>query len=1622
MPVNKPLFINTDSGVKNLQPTEALFLKDVEISVNKNGNQETGTANPSGEGQNEYMLTPVNSNIVVPDYLLPEGFNKHIGSFESKQTNEVYCFTYNSEGNHCIHVINGDTGTVNKIQYPYLNFGDGQENYIADNRCILRVIRDANNNIVEKILLFTDYKGWQKYVLVVTAIATDSFNDVTYPYWVTKQPHFDRRELVEWAVRPPMFMPEFIKLPNTPTDKGTPNRVLDIGFEFCMDFNNTDGRETTVSPWSLPAIIKSTDYLSNPDLIQKKYELTLCAGSPLTEKINIYVRQTTQSADSDLQNTFGPWYLYDTIYKFNQSKNNVVIGTQYWLRTNPWAAYSYDSDLNTIKYIFDNTKAGIPVDQSKFRVENDLPQISAAVADAGDAAMLGNNRHQYDNFSAEITENIGVSVVYNQGETCTPELRTVKLYCYVGRERLNQNDDHQRMTFGIWLSQVGYHSGEDDQERFGGILFPSKRDGGANYLTDDIEFDKDESKSFLLDFADKKGFTCYAKGTQFYADCEWYSVDAQFNKTKISGLIDSENTSDRDFVKGILAGGGFFVGQFTFSGLPAGRYDFALGRHNVPSDEDWQGQSTYVMGIADSTQVSTGLHPPNVATILRFTSLTPSAIVSRSKEIEVDCTAGDVDLWGLGADTFYIFCPFGGSGRDSGSGTFDFFENPVNRWSFNEGYLIEARDSVIGMEQWQYESTYKEHYSTGLITDKNGFFFTYQWGDDIQNNRADIRFQDTANCSTIDFTVSNTNDNAAGWKPNNLAYFASYNTPPAVGVANRVLVRGTITTTDGVPLARISVTIADGGTDYTNDDGEFEIVVHNGLAEPRVSNIYINAGGNFTISMANCAPIPLFVYDETSAYYPACATTGSDRVYGLSIDLQIEVQDGQITTLKSGASYIATVVGHDLAGRQTFVNRVALPQVSSFPQRDNTYGSSFIWVLLGALRLDLNPRTADIAYLSFYISKYTNYRKYLQWVANKIEFLDQNGNPTTNIKNSDLVRINIQSLLDTNIQNNFTLLSTYQFVRNDRLRIFDDGDGNLYDTATYGDVIDVEIQGTNYNQSAINANLIVPPVNTVLNSNTTASVTPDPTTLYVKYDSRFDKLDGKTGFWIELYTPELVREKLNYGECEGTFPVINGELQEYVSGGQNNPVYQPIVGGPIRYWDTYMLRRTIIGIGKYISHPFESPNITDTWGPNGISSGRSNFENPDAKQMFYVDDVIKSDSFVLGGVRNGLGSFRGSAPDTENRKSYRRASFGGIVAMNNIGSAVFILFERNWAVTDYNMTFIRSGRDGQLVTVNLSNNLGELHQRIGEDFGCSYKDVSTVLFHGAWVGWHDSKNGAYLISDWQNTTDITEIKESGRSIGVASYYNIKSDTIERWNLGKETKDKFDVVAGYDYYRKHIYITFRPRRNNSDNALSFVNRKRDFDLLSQETLCFDMNLRRWIPTRGFTPEGYASFRGNIYAQEMLSFASGLSYYHNSSDTTTWLNFYGVPIRPVIKIVINEAADVVKVLKNLKVDCNNVKWVADIIYSEEKNSFSYIPVNYSETKEFLQYLPALRDMASYPDIDKPYQCMLMDGKSHRGCFFVIRLLPEYDAEGRYFEFNIVKSMVFSSVSNSKDVTVK
>ena len=190
------------------------------------------------------------------------------------------------------------------------------------------------------------------------------------------------------------------------------------------------------------------------------------------------------------------------------------------------------------------------------------------------------------------------------------------------------------------------------------------------------------------------------------------------------------------------------------------------------------------------------------------------------------------------------------------------------------------------------------------------------------------------------------------------------------------------------------------------------------------------------------------------------------------------------------------------------------------------------------------------------------------------ENIDINNNVTTDYRTASLVRIKITSLLQANIRQNFTFLANYQFVQGDRLRILDDGNNNLFDTATYGSLLDVEIQGQTYNQAAINANLIPPPENLLLNQTDTSI---SDVYVYAKYDNRFDKLKDKTGFWIELYTPSETIDITPCYQCGGWMPIIGGDVATF-NGLDNfgNPQYLFPRSGDIEFWDTYLINRVII--------------------------------------------------------------------------------------------------------------------------------------------------------------------------------------------------------------------------------------------------------------------------------------------------------------------------------------------------------------------------------------------------------------------------------------------------------------
>lgn len=1584
-----PLFTNTDKEISKLDPSEALLIKGMSIDINANPGGNIGTANPTGEGQNILTLTPARSNEPVSGVEMPDGINKNNGSGESTVTQELYYFNKNSNGNDGIYVLEGNTGLWKKVIVdPELAFSDEQEHFIAEHRIRMRLTRDSDGNVLEKYLILTDGKNWQKYINVRAAIETDGFNAALYPYWTLQPPHFDRRELFEYAVRPPMYAPVVVPIPNTLADKGVQNRVIDQSFQFAIAFQNTDGRVTTLSPYSLPYNTISESFLNDPENIPKKGKLTLYAGSPMTEKIIIYVRQCG-----------GNWSVYDTIEKFTSCGANdpSIIGNKFWLRTGQWADYNYDSNKNTIEFIFDNSKVSEIIDpKNANRLQNDMPQVSVGMTDLEDAIALVDNRYGYDNFGCEVTDKLDVVVKEKDDTGCTAPLRNIKLYVYVGRERGNfsQSTPNQSAERNIFISQVGYYIGDDTQMRFGGIC----------YENDDFVIDTDESKYFSLDFADRDGFICYLKGTPYTSTCKWYQVKQDLSLVPLDGLLNSQNTSDRSFIQNVYQAKGYFVGVFEFT-VPAGRYNAAIGRHNTASTSDYRNRSTYVYGIANSRVVSTSNY---VNAPYPIASLKLNSVVSFTKEMEIDCTNGDVDVWGRGAqgDLFYILCPFQGAydGR--------------NRWEWVEGYLYEQRDSLIPVELFPNRLTPNQLGYGCTFTDKNGFYWGYTWGLDNSHQDANTLFTVKLNCAyPFNFTVPNGNDDNSGWKQNGSVYVSDFNVG-VIGDCNRVIYSGKITSLDGLTnYSNVAVSIVQGQTVYTRTDGTFDLVIHNGQNINRVNNVYVNSGGNFLVTMAGCEPIPIFQYVE-----PSCVldynTTCMVRRFLPNLNLAVNIVSSRINSLKENGRYSIGIAGADLAGRIMPVNVFKELNVPSFLQRDNLKATYFQMLINGAL--NLSQQYPDIKWLFPYVSKNISVLKYVDWVGDSISYLDSNGNLVSDPSSAVFVSIRINSLYNYSIANNFSPLAKYQFVEGDRLRILDDGAGNLYDVATYGDPIDMQVLGTNYNQAAINAGLQVPQENTILNPTAEQQNENLSITLIIRYDSRLTKVIGKTGFWIEIYTPVQSSDNIPYCEVLGGYPVINGQLAEFTGFVNGQPTYNYPTSINLDFWDTYFLQRTIAipDVGsKYFNHPFQSPNITDNWGANCTSCGRQNAKNDNSMQRWYGGDTIRSDAFVGEGVLNGLGTFR-----TDNRKDYGTYPFGPIISAHTKRNLIAFICENDWFIVTYNQPYSKVDPATGYLKTN-PGGLSEPQPKVGDIFGCSPKDTGTVVIDDEYFFWLDSKNTGWIKCDYNNATDISQQNEQrGERGGMQSYLNSKIFFIEKWNYEHELKDRFDKVAGIDSERGMIYLSFRPRRNNTNDINTYVNSRRNISLAFQETIFYSVQYKGWVGQSNFAPEGYARLRGNWANVEFISFAQGKPYIHNNTANDSFLNFYGVQTQPVIIEAISgdkEDKELSKTFQNLSYESNPNVWAVDQLYTDFINSFSYIPANYFKRKGGIYNGEILRNMNSYPPIDPEqlFRSMLIDGYGMRNMFLVIRMVGQWDKLNEYTQLKALYCLYTYQQPNKK-----
>lgn len=1512
---SKPVKLVTDKNESQVNPDEATFLKNYRVSINKNQN------NDAQEGGNFGVGTGYTSNQrAAVELLLPAGINTKVLDKEIVVLNQVYIGYWNSNGNHGIYRINGNDNTAEiVIVDSRLNFSDDPKHSIPEHRVSATILynsTDENTRSIKEIIFqYTDAFNWQRWININACIGTGGFKT---SYYKVHKPHFDFDEYIDYPFRPPMYPPSVVPVAPVPDDRGKSNNIPE-SVQFSIQYIFTDGRTTTLSPYSLPYIKSLTAVPGKLD--SRCLDLTLYAGSGHVEKIKILVRSCG-----------GEWKVYDTINKFSDCGVNdeSIIQNKYWTRQNPWDDYQFDDEENTIVYRYCGDKeCGIFSAEDAIRYQQDTPLLSTAINNIGDSVVLGNNKYGYNNLSCEVLDKIDLSVIEESGEgVCSPKNVTVKFFAYINRnEKVNQF---------IW------RHGESAECYFGGMM---------ENMSNDLEFVNTEGPTFNLRLGSKEGFLCYLSGTPYTAISKQYIVNINNSSKSFIGVINIDDAQQLQNAKDALNRGDYFIQEFEFR-IPCGNYTARLSSHMSEVTDIYHEKSTYVQGMCNPiAQVYGGRRRTDTNLIYKPT-----------KEFEFSVCDEDIDFWFDQSirSTFLIFTP-GALGFAKGHTPSFYNAAPLGR--FIDGYLSEDVADKIPVELVKYQSNqgFVDYEYNGGWTDHNGFFFASSSRGD--SNRSEIDFEAVHNCNDVRF-LSTIGGSNRGFFPNRDVSIKQ-RMGNSYGPCNRVLIKGkVIESGTGLGIPGVGVTLKGTAVYYTDTEGNFTIIAHPFTYNSRQAfPIYFNSSTQRILMSSDCGKIPTENYDQ-----PLPCISCDIREYNLVNPKILKfASGGTITSLKDGGRYGVYAAGLDLALRGTFANFVGYLDMPTIMDMGGIKPLKIGWNITGLLNL---PK--DIKYLSLLITNNLNNRRYLQWVGDGIVFLNRNGEETTDGNGAIFAKISIQSLFEYNNQNNFSTNTAYQFVSGDKVRIYDDGDGNYFPSSGEGGFMDYPVRGSNFND-----------VSTIDNPDETE----DGKSIIIDYDTRLLQLKDSCGFWLEIMSPrECTDLELAY-EVSVILPVIDGELVDGITSGE------------LPAFDTYYINRGIVVkdcSGVSINHPFASSSISDFFGTNCNSYGRVLARNENAEQKWFPLDIIKSDNFINEGSVNGLGTFR-----ERNRKQFKGQGRGGIVAIHSETAIIMFICENDWFTTNYDQEYVKITPTG-ILQANLEDNISNPNQKTGDSFGCSYEHTETIDFFEGICVWADIKNTALVFMDFKSIVDIT-VK------GNKSWFINKFKYVEKFNKSipqeNYTSELIGISGKIDPQSKSYHLTFRPRRNKSVSLLDFVNNEREFFLDMQETMLFNLNQNEFIGTVGYAPEGYARLRDSITGVELIAFALSLPYFHNSVGVKTENEFFGIKTEQVIEVVFRGEESKDKLFQGVTLESRGLPYFIDRIVTSEKGVFSYLPIDYINKKTGAYHGAFLRDTNVYPSPEHPMESMLIDGGAITGLWAKIKFVRSMRELDKYNELDYI-----------------
>lgn len=1391
-------------------------------------------------------------------------------------------------------------------------------------KSLCKFFPDGSKELYKELVL-VNKKIPNARIVVEDSIATDSF---TTPFFTPKNSCCgDCNRIIKVGVPTPMADIKVVPILATPADEKVQNELLFKMFKFRFKDINGWGQVSEHGKISDPFFNNLS--ACSKDASGSPHCVWLETKTPCPEIVRRIIEVQSCALKGDSGATDGAvlseWKEYATIDLYDQSDPNLKWYEREYKTNNK--EFEFFNDGKDIRFKFCNNRECKTIPLDDIRDENPAPFTSGTVASLGKGFIYGDNDTDFDKLSEADKKGISFELVPAPAE-CEVKYSRIKVYAVI------HNRPSEKKNQVIW--QFNGVTG------FGGYI------GGAATLAIFVPAATSLSNNssgwgqFFPDGVD--GFRGVLAGTGYMAESKqklWTPTDL----IDIGVLGKSEPINI--FVESLMFGHSVVVQEFDFGLVPHGKYVFRICGH--ADTEDIERTSTYYL-----CTTSWNGYKANGVPILG----------DYIKEIYIDTTSGN-DYDSLVDDKVAVIADLSspdGSRLTSLSGYL--YEDKFNRQPIELAEIAVSHPTVV----------------SSMFTDHNGFYFgrsvwaTNFYIDIYGYNRC------TPNLLLAKTLVTNWSGGIGPKHRIEKPSFATDRFPNYVtDLCNRYIVSGTIKEcglTTGV--AGVSIILGRTKPVYSNAAGEFRVVAH--FNRSRGSDLLIfSIGTNCNILDCNCKSIKVAV----TVIQPICGMPGC-------LQSIINIGNFNVKTIvwrgfEHGSRVPIGIQAHDWLGRHTDVQDMEDWTVE-IPSEQDQGNSNYPRIKVNLPPVFSQRFIKEFKYLTFFFGKNIGYDDFIEWAADKIEFIDTAGK--VNTASPSKIRVWYRSLNEFNSLRGFNTNTNWKVqstagnsMIGDIVEFIQNADGKYLAPGLFGNV-----------QYAKDGSYFV-----------------------VDYDQSLSVL--KDGVKFKLKRPAACETTRPYYEYGFT---INFCGKDGVPRDDNgNVITEFFLDG----FTTYMQPRLIPVVTDVIDvivnpdfsttekvaqkkqvkvYPFnfEHHSPSDTWGDHCFSGGRIGYKNPYEgrkcnRNQLLVTGVINS---ANDGVINYLHYF-----SLADEFLIDEQGWGGIMAIivRNDGQIMLICETTTFSLA-YNDDRARVTADGY-IKLPLNGRFSRPEKDDAWAFGCQAKDLNTIRRNGPLVMYMDSQKCALVIHNFSTAIDVSAGAKSWLTEGI-KLSNGNDDIYFHANFDNRGDKKY-VLTRFNK-KLNQYVNDAPEQNNKMN----------------ETLAFNLATKTWEQFLHTTPEYFGNMYGEAKDTQFFSFKNGLAYSHHNAITTDtkYLNYFGIQCNPYIGVVTNMESAKVKSYLYSEVYCFDQLFIIEKILTEMGQESSVFEGMWDWSEGFWK-APFLCDTKFVDQSDPSQGAAVIDGDTLYGRWMKA-LYMAYNKngtpyDGRFFKLTAIISFIFGRDKSGK-----